>query len=139
MISDVLSDAISSITDYQEAGHYCTDCEAWINNVKAVMHGMMWYLDSQPPYWTEALPPDAAESLPQYIQQLEDRLGMKMSVKRTSRFIVEVELLSPTGIPVVGGLLWWIQGQWLFGGFPKQYPEWWAFITQKKKRLKARE
>jgi len=124
MISDVLSDAIEDIEGYEKNGFYSDDLKPWIVSVKGVMDALRWHLDT-PPFEEEAMSPSRSASLETYLTTLRSRFGTEIKIVRKCRRAAEIEIMSPTGLPLAGGLLWWEDGRWLFGGLPKQFPEWW--------------
>ena len=128
MISDTLSEAIQEIDEYQKNREYSENLSHWINGVKGVMAGLQQYLDTPPIIELKVLTRKQADSLKWYVSEMEQRFGLKVKVVATIKDLVEVEVHSPTGIPINGGVLWWKRktGGWLFGGLPKQFPEWWA-------------
>ena len=127
MISDVLSDATAEIDRYHaNFPDVYQSRAAWINAVKAVMRGLQHDLDTLPIIEPAEMSPTLLDSLHEYLRVLGDRLGMKVVVKNTAPARAEVELVSPSGVPVAGGLVWRMEGRWQHGGFPKLWPEWWT-------------
>jgi len=60
------------------------------------------------------------------VRALGERLGMEAVIKEIAAFGAEVELVSPAGVAVVGGVVWWLDGRWKHAGFPMLMPEWWS-------------
>jgi len=121
MISDTLHQAIEDISEYQSHGWY--DGMEWrVNGVKAVMDALLMELDSDLP--VVASPKPYPDGMTEYVTELESRLGLKVVVRACDAIVALLDIVSPTGIAVAGGMLWLYEGRWVLGPLCRFYPEW---------------